>query len=970
MQVLNARGMPARIRKKNRLFFDDDIINDKIPSAKPTPKKTPGSAKKPLISTKTPARELTTSPRKVLPRMSLKKKYSSRYAHLKHSGRKRKIDHDEKVHDITKLMNTSASADSDRNQRLGHKFRNFIVLSKAHRFCYFEFFYSDIDRNLFGAPSEFDRMVQTRYPQLKTTNLSRAEWRKVRASIGKPRLFSPAFIMEERLELARKREKIRILQSGSLSDIAFIVGLPATISKQISPGTKVTAKLRAPLDGMYNGTVEGYVNEAKSYRITFDRPGLGTRLVPDYEVFSMEKSDTIKLNSITKDYRIAYQNASFYLASPKAKPTSTGGDPLLGSDIGQKLNTSGRKVFFPKENIGGYPVKYLELIVRTKKTLSAKQMKLLRLQNITSEAQIYKSYDNPLPEEFRKRYAMLIVAIDKLNRDLTDQLNQLREYVGSLTHDPDMLAMITPSHYREQSREKAAQIFEKNNKGHVKNEHIANLIKHLTTIMYLASNVNDDWETDPDFVNDVSEQEQRWGSKTIEGSGRNAAAIDMQLLREETERADADKKRKEGPKASHGYGGKFGVEKDRMDKSAVGHEHIEKVEKHASQKDYVSGFGGKFGVQKDRVDKSALGWDHVEKVDKHESQKDYKTGFGGKFGVQQDRQDKSAVGWDHMEAPQKHESQLDHKVGFGGKFGVQTDRKDKSAFGWDHVEKPQMHESQLDHKIEQDKIGTNYKKVKPDIGSAKPSNLRAKFENFAATAEEEARKRAEEQKRLREEKDRHDREEAAKRVNYSAESTEPKKPERKGPINTGREAGVSSAINNFNKPQEIVSLEKSRKDPIVLPKEEEPRKLVQPDVIPTSDSTAATVAADEQSQATVEPTVHEPAPVARTSYSATPIAIVETEPAVTMVSSTGHQQQEADVEPPVQEDVEEFILSPDNPGIQAIALYDYQAAADDEISFDPDDKITHIEMIDEGWWRGWCNNKYGLFPANYVQLLQ
>lgn len=32
---------------------------------------------------------------------------------------------------------------------------------------------------------------------------------------------------------------------------------------------------------------------------------------------------------------------------------------------------------------------------------------------------------------------------------------------------------------------------------------------------------DDDWETDPDFVNDVSEQEQRWGSKTVDGSGRD-----------------------------------------------------------------------------------------------------------------------------------------------------------------------------------------------------------------------------------------------------------------------------------------------------------------------------------------------------------------------------------------------------------------------------------------------------------------
>ena len=37
--------------------------------------------------------------------------------------------------------------------------------------------------------------------------------------------------------------------------------------------------------------------------------------------------------------------------------------------------------------------------------------------------------------------------------------------------------------------------------------------------------------------------------------------------------------------------------------------------------DYKTGFGGKFGVQTDRVDKSALGWEHHEKVEEHESQK-------------------------------------------------------------------------------------------------------------------------------------------------------------------------------------------------------------------------------------------------------------------------------------------------------------------------------------------------------------
>lgn len=55
--------------------------------------------------------------------------------------------------------------------------------------------------------------------------------------------------------------------------------------------------------------------------------------------------------------------------------------------------------------------------------------------------------------------------------------------------------------------------------------------------------------------------------------------------------------------------------------SAVSWDHKEKIEKHTSQKDYSSGFGGKYGVQADRQDKSAVGWDHIEQLQKHDSQK-------------------------------------------------------------------------------------------------------------------------------------------------------------------------------------------------------------------------------------------------------------------------------------------------------------------------------------------------------------
>ncbi|XP_069725228.1 src substrate cortactin-like [Phaenicophaeus curvirostris] len=67
--------------------------------------------------------------------------------------------------------------------------------------------------------------------------------------------------------------------------------------------------------------------------------------------------------------------------------------------------------------------------------------------------------------------------------------------------------------------------------------------------------------------------------------------------------------------------------------------------------DYSVGFGGKFGVQRDRQDKSALGWDHREELQPHASQTDYSKGFGGRYGVQKDRVDKSAAGFKEMVAP-------------------------------------------------------------------------------------------------------------------------------------------------------------------------------------------------------------------------------------------------------------------------------------------------------------------------------
>eukprot|EP01136_Pigoraptor_vietnamica_P042898 Opistho-1_new@17601 len=55
-------------------------------------------------------------------------------------------------------------------------------------------------------------------------------------------------------------------------------------------------------------------------------------------------------------------------------------------------------------------------------------------------------------------------------------------------------------------------------------------------------------------------------------------------------------------------------------------------------------------------------------------------------------------------------------------------------------------------------------------------------------------------------------------------------------------------------------------------------------------------------------------------------------------------------------------------GVQVRALYDYDAADPDELSFREGSIIMRTHTVDEnGWCRGVLNGKSGLFPANYVE---
>uniref|UniRef100_A0A2K5KGK3 Hematopoietic lineage cell-specific protein n=1 Tax=Colobus angolensis palliatus TaxID=336983 RepID=A0A2K5KGK3_COLAP len=367
----------------------------------------------------------------------------------------------------------------------------------------------------------------------------------------------------------------------------------------------------------------------------------------------------------------------------------------------------------------------------------------------------------------------------------------------------------------------------------------------------------DDWDTDPDFVNDISEKEQRWGAKTIEGSGRTEHINIHQLRNKVSEEHDVLKKKEmeSGPKASHGYGGRFGVERDRMDKSAVGHEYVAEVEKHSSQTDAAKGFGGKYGVERDRADK-------------------YAKGFGGQYGIQKDRVDKSAVGFNEMEAPT-----------------------------------------------------TAYKKTTPiEAASSGARGLKAKFESMA----EEKRKREEEEK---------------------AQQVARRQQERKAVTKMSPEA-----------PQPVIAMEEPAV-PAPLPKKISSEDNEEPPALPPRTLEGLQVEEEPVYEA-------EPEPEPENDY----------EDVEEMDRHEQEDEPEGEYEEVLEPEGSSFSSAPAGSsgcpvgagalGISAVALYDYQGEGSDELSFDPDDVITDIEMVDEGWWRGHCHGHFGLFPANYVKLLE
>uniref|UniRef100_A0A1B0BP64 Uncharacterized protein n=1 Tax=Glossina palpalis gambiensis TaxID=67801 RepID=A0A1B0BP64_9MUSC len=197
------------------------------------------------------------------------------------------------------------------------------------------------------------------------------------------------------------------------------------------------------------------------------------------------------------------------------------------------------------------------------------------------------------------------------------------------------------------------------------------------------------------------------------------------------------------------------------------------------------------------------------------------------------------------------------------------------------------------------------------------SELRAKFENLAKSTEEDSRKRAEEQKRLREAKDKRDRDEAAKQAvcvllgNARSAFNQMQSP--------SKEATDTSRKEPIHIPREPSKVEETEND-IEQIKETKVKAAPPPDLIPSIEM---------QTVVTPPSEVQLPEPPERQITSNNKV------PGSTTINTT-------DVEAVAYPNFDNLADYIEDTNIHAIALYDYQAADDDEISFDLDDITTQI----------------------------
>eukprot|EP00795_Rhopilema_esculentum_P011671 gene11671-21922_t len=358
-----------------------------------------------------------------------------------------------------------------RNMKaLSHHLNNLLKQSKARRWVCYEWFYSEIDRALFLGENDFTQCLKDYFPNLKTRCLTRTQWSMIRRMMGKPRRCSPAFLAEERKALDAKRRKIRYLMQRKArafiiadpSDFNTFKDLPDEIALPIVIGTKVTARLRYPQDGLFSGQVDAVDTRDNTYRITFDQQDLGTCTVQDIDVESNEGHETIPISSLIAKDRPRFQMT---ILSPSKTRLE---DALKNVDTGGSY--------------GGFPIKFLVLATRLSKMLTVKKKCVSSLKEMNGRAERMESYGETFSRDFQRKYAGIVLELERVNKDLNTCLQGIQEYCQEPTQG-NWAASLDHTNSMQTQCDREAKVMVGKSERNVQSKHMKQLISDLTSLL-------------------------------------------------------------------------------------------------------------------------------------------------------------------------------------------------------------------------------------------------------------------------------------------------------------------------------------------------------------------------------------------------------------------------------------------------------------------------------------------------------
>ena len=78
--------------------------------------------------------------------------------------------------------------------------------------------------------------------------------------------------------------------------------------------------------------------------------------------------------------------------------------------------------------VGGYPVKFLEQIVRLSKILKLKREKIGHLRELNGHGERKKSFGAYINEDFQRKYASAVIELSTINRDLNEHLKNIQDF--------------------------------------------------------------------------------------------------------------------------------------------------------------------------------------------------------------------------------------------------------------------------------------------------------------------------------------------------------------------------------------------------------------------------------------------------------------------------------------------------------------------------------------------------------------